>query len=81
MFPMSLLVKDKFSSIDRASDINAPTLILMAELDKTIPKKNTENLISKIAPELLKTVVVRNASHNDILDSELYATSISLFLE
>jgi len=81
MFPMSLLVKDKFLSIDRASKINAKTLILIAEHDQTIPAKNTENLIEQFDLRLLTKVIIDNSDHNNILEFPEYKKVIQSFLD
>lgn len=66
IFPMNLLMKDKFDSASRAHEITIPTLIIKAENDEVIPSASTDRLVAcfrMIEPEI---VTVDNASHNDI---------------
>jgi pimeloyl-ACP methyl ester carboxylesterase len=80
MFPMFLLVKDKFLSYERAVEIHSKTLILSAEHDQTIPLKNTEHLASQFDSKILTQVLIENADHNNILGYEEYKNSMRLFL-
>lgn len=79
IFPVSLLIKDRFESDKRAANIKAKTLIMIAENDEVIPRSNTENLIRHFKQK--PTVVVFNsAGHNSISDTADYQKTISKFL-
>ena len=66
MYPMSVLLKDKFESDQRVKNINAETMIMVAKNDEVIPKKRTDSLISKFKPVKLTVKVINGAGHNDI---------------
>ncbi len=79
IFPVSLLIKDRFESDKLAANIKAKTLIMIAENDEVIPRSNTENLIRHFKQK--PTVVVFNsAGHNSISDTADYQKTISKFL-
>ena len=49
LYPMSLLLKDRFNSSSRADRINAEVLILAAEDDQVVGRVHTERLITSLA--------------------------------
>ncbi len=79
MFPVRLLMKDKFESWRRAPLVHAPTLVLVAADDATVPRVYSDNLISKFAPRP-QVVVVDHADHGSILGKPEYAGAITRFL-
>ncbi len=79
--PISWLLKDKFLSAERAGKIRAKTLILIAENDETINRKNSEALVKKIDPQLLNYHVILGATHNEIGDDLEYVSIIREFLK
>lgn len=66
MFPVSLLLKDKFASADRVNAITAPTYIVMAEHDRVIPRRRSQALVEKFGDRLEASFVIDNAGHNNI---------------
>jgi len=80
MFPVKFLLKDRFASIERIPKIDVPILILIAEHDRVIPNKHTENLIHAISPARLTTLLVTGASHNNISTQTAYSNAIRQFL-
>lgn len=81
MFPVSLLIKDKFPSWQRAKDINVATLILVAEKDRVISRQRTDNLATHFLPALLTTVIVAGADHNDISLYSQFKDAVRAFLD
>ena len=81
IFPISLLIKDTFDSVGRAPDINAPTLILLAEQDTVVPRENTLNLIRAFMPQKLKVKAFKNAGHSDISHLAEYHAAIKEFMQ
>jgi pimeloyl-ACP methyl ester carboxylesterase len=79
IFPMSLLIKDKYDSLSRVKDIKVPTLILIAELDEVIGRKFSMNLASAFNPEQLTLEVIRGAGHNTISFEERYGSLLKAF--
>ena len=81
IYPMSLLLKDKYKSIDRVNKIKAQTLILMAQNDQIIKKKHTENLVNKFPPLQITVKVIKNENHNSISNNELYYTFLKKYFK
>ena len=65
IYPMSLLLKDKYLSYQYASNINAKTFILMAENDLTIPLNHSRKLI-KAFKNKPKSKIIKNTNHSSI---------------
>ncbi len=72
IFPMQLMMKDKYNSAERASRITAPTLIIKAENDQIIPGTSTDNLIAQFNRDILETATIPEATHNNIQDYTRY---------
>jgi len=79
LFPMSLLVKDKFNSESRAHNITCPTLVLMVEGDEVIKNERTYNLIDKM-PKVPRVLSVTGVDHGNCIDSADLRSSIRLFI-
>ena len=81
MFPVSLLIKDKFQSIDRVKNITAKTYIFIAENDRVIPRARTEQLIAQFTEQLRETFLITDADHNDISQYPEYIAGIKRALD
>ena len=80
MFPISWLLKDKFSATVNLQNVSAPVLALVAGQDRVIPTPRSAGLL-RVAPEHnLKTIVIAEAGHNDISFFNEYAVAISRFI-
>lgn len=79
-YPVSLLLKDKFRTIDYVDTIAAPTLIIMAENDRIIPRESTEALIAAFGDHELTTVTLPRTDHNTIDWSPTYTKLLEDFL-
>jgi hypothetical protein len=75
---VGLLLKDKFESWRRAPELRMPTLILVAEQDRVVPRAKTEHLIASFqrAP---RVVTIAGAGHNDISLRREYSQALSSF--
>jgi pimeloyl-ACP methyl ester carboxylesterase len=80
IFPMSILLKDKYNSIGRANLIKAQTLLLVAENDTVIKKSHSDNLDWAFTANNSTMVVIKNAGHNTISNSKQYAYLLSDFI-
>lgn len=80
IYPLSLLLKDKYNSLELASKIAIPTLVLTAELDTVIPTDHTQRLVQEIAPNLIQQHVFLSTNHNSISEHSNYYPSIVRFL-
>lgn len=66
MFPVELLMKDQYRSIDKIQDINAPLFIIHGAQDTLIPIGLAQNLYKK-AQEPKSFVSLDAAGHNDMM--------------
>jgi len=80
IFPISLLLKDKFRSAEHVTTVDAPTLVLIAEHDQVIPREHTESLIDAFGEHDLTIVTLDDTTHNTIDDSPAYAAVLEEFL-
>jgi len=80
IYPISLLLKDKYNSIRRIKDIKSDTLIILAEHDMVIPLKYSTQLI-KAFPSLQVTVeIIKGAGHNSLSQKEVYYQLLKQFI-
>jgi len=81
IFPLSLLIKDKYDSLDRVPQIKAQTLILIAEHDTVVPKKHAYTLAQAFPKNQLQVHEIKGSHHNDIADTPEYHAIIKRFLK
>lgn len=81
MFPVSLLLQDKFLSINRVKNITAPTYIFIAENDRVISRARSEQLIAQFSEQLMDSVLIRGADHNNIASYPEYIAGVKRALE
>jgi esterase/lipase len=81
IYPMFLLLNDKYKSIDRVNQIKAKTLILIAQNDQIIKKSHTMHLIDKFPRSLLEYKIIENTNHNSISSSKQYYKWLQEFLD
>jgi pimeloyl-ACP methyl ester carboxylesterase len=62
--PAGLLIRDRFDTLDKASTIRIPTLVVHGEADTLIPAEMGRRVASSIAGAEL--VILEGASHNDV---------------
>lgn len=72
LYPVSFLLEDKYDSKSKVKDIRAVTFIVMAEDDKIILRKHTQELIDAFEPAQLKVTTIKNRGHNDISSDANY---------
>lgn len=80
MFPMGLIVRDKYLSWRRAGDIKVDTLVLLAGNDTIIPRQRSENLIEHLPSQRVSVVDIPEAMHNDISTFPKYREAIRAHL-
>jgi fermentation-respiration switch protein FrsA (DUF1100 family) len=80
MFPIALLLKDKFASDSRAASIAIPTMIILADADEVIPRANSEALIAAFQKSIPLRRIVPESTHNTILASAAYWQDVGEFL-
>jgi len=80
IYPMFLLLKDKYDSIGRVKDIKAKTIVLVAENDEVISKKHSMRLINEFPPEQITFKTILDSGHNDISNKMEYYNHLKDFL-
>lgn len=80
IYPMSILLKDKYNSFDRVSQIHAPTLIILAETDLTIPVNYSNRLINKFPASKVDVFTVKGTGHSNIVTATTYLSLLGQFM-
>ena len=80
IFPVSVLLKDRYDSLSHTGNISMPTLLLIAERDEFIPMKSSLSLAEALDPELTTVTVVDHAGHNTIQNYDQYSIALAEFL-
>lgn len=80
IFPMQIMMKDKYNSAERAPQITAPTLIIKAENDQIIPGTSTDNLTAQFSLITPQVATIQAATHNDIQNYTRYYLLIRDFV-
>ena len=72
IFPIDLLIKDRFDSFKYAKDIKVKPTIILSETDKIVPHFSTKELIKNFK-ENPNVITIKGVNHINIVDSnELY---------
>lgn len=79
IFPVSLLLTEKYNSAGRAHLISSPTLIITAEHDRVIPARRTMSLSDAMDPRLLTTVVIEGTNHLSVSQPQSFWNAFSTF--
>lgn len=80
IYPVSMMLHDKFNSLSRVIDIKSPTLALLAERDNLVKPKYSSALISAFPQGQISVVTIPGSSHNSISHYPEYYLSIQKFL-
>jgi pimeloyl-ACP methyl ester carboxylesterase len=79
IFPVSLLLKDKFNSVGNIAEIDAPVLVLIAEKDEIISRRHSEALAGAFPESQVNVEVIRDAGHNTIGMFPRYSRALHMF--
>ena len=79
IFPLSLLVKDKYDSLSRVPRIHAQTLVLIAQHDTVVPKKHAYRLAEAFPPQQIEVYEIEGSRHNDIAQTVAYEQILERF--
>ncbi|MCP4092663.1 MAG: alpha/beta hydrolase [Planctomycetes bacterium] len=80
ILPVKYLLLDRYDSLGRVPEIDEKTLIVMAEKDQIVPRKNSDRLASAFKKEQLEVVIVPGAGHNDISYYKPFHAALKAFL-
>ena len=79
IYPMQIMLKDKYDSVSRVDRITAETLVLAAENDVVVERSNTDKLM-KAFPKKVGFYIVSGSGHNDITAyPEFYSKLVDFF--
>jgi len=81
MYPMSILLKDKYDSVSRAKGIEAKTLVLIAEKDSVITMTHSQKLIDAFPASKVDVKIIEGVGHNTILRDDHYYHVLQTFLK
>jgi pimeloyl-ACP methyl ester carboxylesterase len=81
LIPVRWLLRDRFNSAGAAPALDNPSLVLMAERDRVIPRRHSEKLVAALDPRIVTAVVVPGADHNTIGLMKSYWDHLAAFLE
>jgi len=70
--PMSLIVRDKFRSYEKAPAIVAPTMIIIACWDQTIKYGRVNSLMKSFNTGVIQSLLYCDCNHTDILEHIQY---------
>lgn len=77
--PVSLLLRHKFRSDQFVADLQTPTLVIGANNDEIIPRKNTERLIQSFATPP-QVAWIAGTGHNNIQSAPAYWAALTAFI-
>jgi len=80
IYPISLLLREKYDSLSRVKHISAQTHVILAEHDQVITRRHSENLISQFDAQQISVEIIPQAGHNNISQYPIYMQSIKNFL-
>lgn len=81
VYPMRLMLKDRYESIVHAPAVTAPVLVLVAAEDRMIPPAHSRRLAAAFASGAVSYTEIADAGHNEIAASPDYWRTIVEFLE
>jgi len=81
MFPLSILLTDKFESWRKVQHINNKSLLLIAEQDEVIPAKHGKNLAKFFSSGNVEVIIIKGAGHNTIGEFQSYWQALVQFAQ
>lgn len=79
-FPVSLMLKDRFRSVDYVAAIDVPTLVVLAENDLVVPFNHSMALIERFPEQLLNVVTIKGGGHNSLSYMPEYFLQLRRFI-
>jgi len=81
VYPISLLLKDKFDALKKAPRVDADILILIAEQDQLINPKHAHRLVAALPPDRLAVHSIDGVDHFNITGHADYDNILSAFFD
>lgn len=79
LFPVSLLLYERYDSLSRADRVHSKTLVIVAGSDEIIPRDNSMRLVNALGSTRLTVEVIEGATHNTLDNDFRYQQSIADF--
>lgn len=79
-FPVSLLLQDKYNALNWVPNIQAKTLLLVADNDQIVKAAHTEKLAKAFAQGVTSTFTILNTSHNSLSYHPQYYPAMQAFI-
>ena len=79
--PVSFLLKDRYDAGSRVPKIEAPTLMIIAEDDEIIPRRQSDALLEKFAGKPCTVVIIPGAGHNTLDLHDQYNETLKSFFQ
>lgn len=76
LFPVQLILQDKYESWRYAGQISAPTTIIIAGNDQVIPNESSRKLAHAFAADIANVVLIPQANHNNVSDFPAYYSAL-----
>ncbi len=80
LFPVRLLLRDRFDSTARAGDIEIPVLMVTAEHDRVIPLPHSLALRQRLERAQLSYTMIDGAAHDDIVEFTQFHVAVNRFV-
>jgi len=81
IYPINLLIKDKYDSLEKAAQISAEVLIVMAEFDLVIPNAHSIKLSKAFSKNQVSILNLRNSNHNNVSLNPQYFSTLKRFFD
>lgn len=81
IFPIGVLMKDKYRSVDKVAAIASQSLMLIAEHDGIIPRESSDKLAKEFKPGMLQVNIISGTTHNSISLSSDYERVLREFFQ
>lgn len=81
IFPVSLILQDRFDSAQMIPNVDAGSLVILAENDQVIPRANSDALIARFPIDQVTVKVIDRTDHNSIGLSQFYFDEVVGFLK
>jgi len=81
IYPMGLMLRDKYDSAARARQIDAPTLMIISGNDDIVTRPHSDRLKVAFGPDQVEQVVVEGSTHNNIHMKQEFAMALLLFFD
>ena len=80
LLPVRWMVRDRYDSAARIGRVSAPTLVVIAGHDEVVYRARSDALLAAMAPSRRHTLLLPDATHNDVQLDPLYYPGLRDFL-